>query len=375
METLRFEDCRAGLAASPLPVWVLDPEIPAFHWANDAALELWRATSVEELRARDIVSQAPPKVTARLASAVSRVRAGQRIREEWVFYPKGEPVVMTLELRAITLDDERFAVLNYALPMVELTQELQREITMARHLAMVCALVSATGEVLSCNPAAQECFEDTKAWLPWFVEPALGEQLLRDALAEGPAEVLAEVETKQGRRWHAIQAQHLRDPVTGDISVLVEHRDETERIEVQRLAADRGLHIDELRTALDLVEAQRAEILELSAPILDVGNGTLAVPIIGRFELAQRDALSERLLTAAAARSIRRVILDLTGVVEIDDASARGLEALVRALRLLGTEPVVTGVRASLARTLVDSRSDFVEVETLRSLAVALSRR
>ncbi|MCA9684732.1 MAG: PAS domain-containing protein, partial [Myxococcales bacterium] len=134
METLRFEDCRAGLAASPLPVWVLDPEIPAFHWANDAALELWRAESMEELRGRDLISRAPPKAMARLDALIARVRAGERCVEEWAFYPKGVPVMMTLELRAIALEDQRFAVLNYALPMVELTQTLQREITMARHV-------------------------------------------------------------------------------------------------------------------------------------------------------------------------------------------------------------------------------------------------
>lgn len=91
----------------------------------------------------------------------------------------------------------------------------------------------------------------------------------------------------------------------------------TARIEAETLAESRGLEIDALSATLELVEQQQREILSLSAPILDVGEQTLAIPIIGRLRETLSAQITARLLDAIASRRARYVILDLTGVVAI----------------------------------------------------------
>ena len=79
-----------------------------------------------------------------------------------------------------------------------------------------------------------------------------------------------------------------------------------------------------------------------------------------------------KLLDSVGERQIADVILDLTGVVEVDPEGASRLNKLVRALQLLGASARIAGIRAEAAQHLIDAGIDFDGVETLRSLAEAL---
>lgn len=69
------------------------------------------------------------------------------------------------------------------------------------------------------------------------------------------------------------------------------------------------------------------------------------------------------------------MILDVTGVVAVDDGSAARLHHLLRALQLLGATPMITGIRPELAMQLVASGLELAGVSTLRSLADGLRGR
>ena len=366
----------AGLEQSVFPTWVIDAEQVSFVWVNEAAVELWRAPDRAALLARDIFSSAPNKVIERTRHLAARARAGEVFTIEWTFYPHGAPVPTTLHLRGITCADGRLGLLNQAHVLSPDSDPVrQRSVAMLHHTATVSAFVDAKGALLAQNQAAATDFDQTKSWLSWFCDPKQGAAILSAALAGDTARSRAQVQTLSGPRWHEIDANSLRDPVSGVLGVLVEHRDETERLAAERVADARAQHIDKLSATLELVERQRHEILALSAPILDVGDATLAVPIIGALGPEQAAILMTKLLDAVSSRGVRRVILDLTGVTTIDAGSTTRLLELVRALRLLGAMPSLTGIRPELARAFTDARLDFGDVPTLRSLAAGLRQR
>jgi rsbT co-antagonist protein RsbR len=378
LELARLVDCEIGLALSPIPVWVIsyDDAILKMVWANDAALELWRAPSREDLFARDFMTGAPEKVSARLRHAVEQARLGRILREEFAFYPRGKPVMKLVELRGIIRLDGGFGMLNQALPVDETaTEALQRAIVMSRHSSVMSSLVRADGRILAQNPAALQTFGESESWTSWFFEPAEAEQLLRTALAGEAARAQVQVMARGVLRWHLVDAHPLRDPVTSELGVLAEHSDETARIEAEQLAEARAQHIDELNTTLAIVEQQRREILALSAPILDIGDRTLAVPIIGQFSREQSEEIAIKLLDAVSNRNARHVILDVTGVAAVDEGSAGRLHHLLRSLRLLGVTPMITGVSPALALQLVGSGLDLSGVSISRSLADGLHKR
>jgi rsbT co-antagonist protein RsbR len=370
---MHLDDCRAGLAHAAVPAWVLEAKTIRFMWANQPAVELFQAPNLEELLARDVAAGAPEKVLARTRHMFEQVLAGNILREEWALYPRGVPTMVLLDLRGVQLPDGRLGVLNQALPMTETAPpSLQRAMAMTRYTSIISALVRADGTIIEQNPAALILFGGSTSWLTWFTEAAPAEQILQAAFAGEAIETLLEVSTSSGTCWHRVRAQTLRDPVTGELAVLVEHGDETARIGAEQLAEARGQTIDQLNKALVLVEQQRQEILALSAPILDVGERTLAVPIIGRLDAEQGDVIMSKLLDAVVSRGVRHVILDVTGVMAVDAGSAGLLHRLLRALRLLGCTPMITGVRPRLALELIESGIELESMPTLRSLAAGL---
>ena len=65
-------------------------------------------------------------------------------------------------------------------------------------------------------------------------------------------------------------------------------------------------------------------------------------------------------------------VVDITGVPAIDTQTAQHLIETIKAVRLVGAEVVLTGVRPSIAQTLVHLSIDLANVVTRSSLSAGL---
>jgi rsbT co-antagonist protein RsbR len=128
----------------------------------------------------------------------------------------------------------------------------------------------------------------------------------------------------------------------------------------------------ELERRLATIEDQQRAIHELSAPVINVWDSVLTVPLIGVMDNERANELIERLLAAASRSSTRYVILDLTGVDALDTSIAGHLLRLLRSLRLLGVEGLVTGISPQVAQTMVGLGVELEDVRTFRSLRESL---
>jgi rsbT co-antagonist protein RsbR len=128
----------------------------------------------------------------------------------------------------------------------------------------------------------------------------------------------------------------------------------------------------ELERRLVTIQDQQRAIHELSAPVINVWDHVLTVPLIGTMDNQRANELIERLLGAAGRSSTRYVILDLTGVDGLDTSIAGHLLRLLLSLRLLGVEGLVTGISPQVAQTMVGLGVEFENVRTFRSLREAL---
>lgn len=136
----------------------------------------------------------------------------------------------------------------------------------------------------------------------------------------------------------------------------------------RRQAEEKGRVIEELDTKLQVIERQHREILTLSAPILDVGPGTLAVPLIGALDAQRADEIMGRLLAEVSSRAARFVLFDMTSVEEIDTAMAAHFVNLISAVGLMGAEGMVTGIRPKVAQVMVEYGVDLGRVRLLPTL-------
>ncbi|MCP3143500.1 STAS domain-containing protein [Pyxidicoccus xibeiensis] len=136
---------------------------------------------------------------------------------------------------------------------------------------------------------------------------------------------------------------------------------------------ERARSEEQLREKLLLIQEQERALRELSAPILQVWNGVLAVPVMGGLNQESATSLMDRLLHALPGTQTRHVILDLTAVDMVDTNIADHLLRIVRAVELLGARVVVTGIRAAVSQTLVSLGVGLGNITTLRNLQEGLS--
>ncbi|WP_437821276.1 protein kinase domain-containing protein [Sorangium sp. So ce1078] len=153
------------------------------------------------------------------------------------------------------------------------------------------------------------------------------------------------------------------------------HELERSNAELARQLEDRTRSEAE-RAALQeqVVEAQKARLLELMAPLLPISEDVLVMPIIGTVEAERAAQMMEVALAGAQQTGARALILDITGMRNVDAAVVSSLVSVANALRLLGTEPLFTGIRPGVARTMVELGVDLERMTTLSTLRAGIAR-
>jgi len=127
------------------------------------------------------------------------------------------------------------------------------------------------------------------------------------------------------------------------------------------------------RAAEEKIRKQAQEIFEMAAvPVVQVWEGVLLVPLIGTLDSQRTQHLMERLLQRVTETTSSVALLDITGVPTIDSQTAQHLIETVAAVRLLGADVVLTGVRPTIAQTLVHLGIDLSNVITRSSLTAGL---
>jgi rsbT co-antagonist protein RsbR len=131
--------------------------------------------------------------------------------------------------------------------------------------------------------------------------------------------------------------------------------------------------LSERKQAEERVRKQAQEILEMATvPVVQVLEGVMLVPLIGMLDSARTQQLMEKLLERLTETGSPVALLDITGVPAIDTQTAQHLVETIKAVRYIGADVVLTGVRPAIAQTLVHLGIDLSDVTTRSSLAAGL---
>ena len=126
------------------------------------------------------------------------------------------------------------------------------------------------------------------------------------------------------------------------------------------------------RTREEIIIRQQDELLELSTPVVKLWDGVLALPMIGTLDSARTQVVMESLLRRLVETGSEIAIIDITGVPTVDTLVAQHLLKTVTAIRLMGAECIISGVRPQIAQTIVHLGIDLQGVQTKATLADAL---
>lgn len=128
----------------------------------------------------------------------------------------------------------------------------------------------------------------------------------------------------------------------------------------------------ELEEKLRMIESQRLAIAELSTPVMQVWDGVLCLPVVGVMDTARSSEMTQSLLHAVVEMKTKCCIIDITGIEVMDTGTADHFMRMARAVGLLGSECMLTGINPHIAQTIVQMGLDLGGIRTHRSLRDAL---
>jgi rsbT co-antagonist protein RsbR len=126
------------------------------------------------------------------------------------------------------------------------------------------------------------------------------------------------------------------------------------------------------RSREEVIQRQQQELLELSTPVVKLWDGVLAVPMIGTLDSNRTQLVMEALLTRIVETGSELAIIDITGVPTVDTLVAQHLLKTVTAIRLMGADCIISGIRPQIAQTIVHLGIDLQGITTKATLADAL---
>lgn len=353
-------------------IWLYDLTHHRVVWANPAALGLWKAESLAELQARNF-DPTSLGTAERLANLRLRLARGEHLVEQWVLYPRGEPVPVRCRFTGVMLPNGEIGmmveVVSAEPDQDEASYEL-RAIEAVRQTPLMISLATPTGGWLMHNPAAEALLNrlghhhvpGLDNFLALFAEPALAAALRETAIADGAAVGTLRL---AGRllRMHEVTIRRVIDPVTGHLSLIVSQQDVTRAVRLERrlkqaLVRERALAelqrqflavtSHDFRTPLSIIDSAARRIAKLAGSPAAIAE---RVESIRRAVRRMTQSIDKTLATAMIAEGkapFRPERTDLVPLIRDAVAAlqalhpARRIELTLSALPMLMVDPALT---------------------------------
>jgi rsbT co-antagonist protein RsbR len=110
------------------------------------------------------------------------------------------------------------------------------------------------------------------------------------------------------------------------------------------------------------------QVRELSSPVIKVWEEVLVLPLVGIIDSVRAARLMEDLLQGIVHHQAEIVIIDMTGVPEVDTNVVNHLMQTIKAASLLGAQSVIVGIGAEMAQTMIQLGVDLKGIETRSNL-------
>lgn len=147
--------------------------------------------------------------------------------------------------------------------------------------------------------------------------------------------------------------------------------DELDRINQQlNLELEERQRTEQARAELQdkIIRTQHERLAEMDTPLIPISDEVVVMPLIGMVDEERANRVLETALRGTQQANAKFLILDVTGLHRIDNSVADTLLRTARAVQLLGTTAIMTGVRADVAQTLINLDVDMSKIACLNRL-------
>lgn len=143
-------------------------------------------------------------------------------------------------------------------------------------------------------------------------------------------------------------------------------------------------HIDEFLNSFfisystykdSLIKAHRKLVENLSVPIIPINSSVCILPLIGSIDDYRANILEEKVLTEIGISRIQTLIIDLSGIANMEADVIEHLLKILRGASMMGCKSVITGLRKEVVRKVIHLGVSFDNrTETLGTLQQALTK-
>lgn len=138
-------------------------------------------------------------------------------------------------------------------------------------------------------------------------------------------------------------------------------------------------------TELEVVNARYRELVarqtdllrtmrELSTPVVPFLPGVVLVPLVGAMTEERVSQMLDSILEGVARYRPHFVLLDITGLAEVDTHTVGQLLATTRGVTIMGGQPIIIGARPDISATLVKLGADVSQLTAHSDLEASLAR-
>ena len=109
-------------------------------------------------------------------------------------------------------------------------------------------------------------------------------------------------------------------------------------------------------------------IQELSSPIIPVLKGILVLPLIGKYNEERLTNMIEKSLVELTRLKAKYLLIDLTGIKNVDPYTIHGIQKLIQSIRLIGGQCFIVGISAELSIQILSSNVKIEGIHSFSSL-------
>lgn len=147
--------------------------------------------------------------------------------------------------------------------------------------------------------------------------------------------------------------------------------------ELEQALHARSAELDEERrqraSQEEVIQSQKAALYELSAPLIPLSEQIMVMPLVGTLDGERAERVLEALVAGVSGSRASIAILDVTGVPVLDVPVAAALGRAAQAVKLLGAQIVLSGLRAELSRSMEGPGRELSNIVTYSTLRAAVA--
>jgi len=106
----------------------------------------------------------------------------------------------------------------------------------------------------------------------------------------------------------------------------------------------------------------------MPTPLVEVWEGITMVPVIGTLDADRAAQITDTILARIASVRTDMVIISVGGITHIDADVANYIIRTVRAIHLMGSQGIITGIRPDVAMALIQIGVDLSNIVTFGTM-------